>query len=292
MFDKILLPLDGSTLSEAIIPYVLQLAKGLGSEVAILHVAAPGDEGYLEHVPDGERIGVPEYLRRMARPFTNEGVSVTTEAVPGHPARQIVQMASERGFDLIAMSTHGRSGSAQWVYGSTTDKVLQAIATSVFLLRPQDEEASAKPITSFKTVIVPLDGSPVGESVLTEARGLARTLDLRIALMRVAPSEETISAFIDPDFFEPSQVTAILSRTKAYLDEKAAILRNEGFIVTTTLAEGYVPDQIIEFAKGTENSLILMSIHGRGGTGRWAIGSVADRVMRASPRPVLTVRPR
>lgn len=136
-----LVPLDGSELAESILPHVKTLAKQQNAEpvdVVLFGVCERlVESGY--YIPD-----VPmrleelqEYLAKIEGRLKNAGLSVRSEVRKGKPAEQIIDYASENSFNLIVMSTHGRSGLGRWVFGSIADKVLHAASSPIFLVRPQ-----------------------------------------------------------------------------------------------------------------------------------------------------------
>ena len=142
----------------------------------------------------------------------------------------------------------------------------------------------------YKRILVPLDGSQVAEAVLPQVHMLAECGGSEIILLSVV---------IHPnyDYFipDPALATSVHdtehNEAQAYLDRVAAKLRAGGLSVRTELCEGRVAEAILEYADNTQADLIAMSTHGRSGVGRWLIGSVAEKVMRAAKVPVLLVRP-
>ena len=204
---KILVTLDGSTFSEAIVPAAAQLAQATGSEVHLLSVVEdPGiRRSWVEAIAMGEA-GTGEFMLppgSMPRyPDARRGTSMSTEtledalhsarqylaemalrfpagatysAVPGNdPVAAITEYASENSIELIAMSTHGRSGIGRWVYGSNADKLLQFTTIPMLLVRPKSGGAPAHGRTHPSTrSMVPLDGSSLAEEALAYAEGLA-----------------------------------------------------------------------------------------------------------------------
>ena len=152
MFKKILIPLDGSKLGEAALPHVENLAIMANSEVILYQAVPPADGIVLS--PDGEIFSTvreegansglsdaaQKYLDGLKDKLASNGVTVRTEVQPGHPAESIIDFAKAEGIDLIAMSTHGRSGISRWVFGSVADKVLHAAETPVLLVRASGGE--------------------------------------------------------------------------------------------------------------------------------------------------------
>jgi nucleotide-binding universal stress UspA family protein len=137
MFKKILVPLDGSKLAEGIVPRVEALAKIHGGEVTLLRVALahtfPGadpTEHQVHVVREAE-----QYLAKVENNLKSVGVKVNSVVRYGNDAQEIVSHAKERDFDLIAMSTHGRTGLGQFVLGSVATKILHTSTVPVLLCR-------------------------------------------------------------------------------------------------------------------------------------------------------------
>ena len=141
----------------------------------------------------------------------------------------------------------------------------------------------------YTKILVPLDGSELAEAVLPHVKTLARA-DTEIALLRVA-----LYPMYDYVFSSPSIAATLAeeieSESENYLREVAAKLGGEGFKVSIAVTGGPVADAILDYADAVQADLIAMSTHGRSGVARWLIGSVADRVVRGAPIPVLLIRP-
>jgi nucleotide-binding universal stress UspA family protein len=136
---KILVPLDDSKLSESVLPYVCGLAEPLGAEIVLLRVVVFVDQGTgpipAEYVPSTQVLSeLKHYLERQAADMRRIGLTVTKHALGGHVADTIVDYAIEIHADMIAMSTHGRTGAARWLIGSAADKVVHGAKVPVLLV--------------------------------------------------------------------------------------------------------------------------------------------------------------
>ena len=292
MFERILLPQDGSEVSEAIVPFVRSLAKGCSSNVTVLHVANSGPgERVLVHIPTGSKMDLHGYLGKLQRQFEEDGVPTATAVLQGEPHDEIVGLADRRAFGLIAMATHGRSGVKQWAFGSTTDKVMQSTGVPLLIVRSREEPPPSAEPESFRTVVVPLDGSTLAESALPAAQWIASKLGLEIVLIQVVQPFYPAIPHPDPHLFTPGLTINSKDVATDYLNEQAARLRETGLSVAVRVEEGQTPQRILDVAEESGDAVIAMSTHGRTGLTRWLFGSVADRVVRASPRPVLLIRP-
>jgi nucleotide-binding universal stress UspA family protein len=136
----------------------------------------------------------------------------------------------------------------------------------------------------FKRVLVPLDGSPVGEAVLARAVELGRD-GATLMLLRAAEARtlgrDVVTAQID-----------VVKEAEVYLADVSERLRRTGVTdVETSVWYGSAPESIVEAARVRNADLILMSSHGRSGLGRLVLGSVAETVLRGTTTPILLVRP-
>lgn len=143
MFKKILVPLDGSTLAEAVLPYVEDIAKEDNAIIEVLTVSNVSIPIYAVEAPiDFDRVVEHErqmsklYLDDVSARLTKDGIVVKSLYAEGPVAQEIVNYAELTGADLIAMSTHGRSGVSRWLLGSVADKVLHSAKVPVLLIRP------------------------------------------------------------------------------------------------------------------------------------------------------------
>ena len=136
-FGRILVPLDGSECAENILPKVEKLAADLKASVALLRVAYahtfPGvdtTEAEVKVVREAE-----EYLGKIEERLKAKGFSVDSHVRYGIEAEEILDHAAQKDIDLIAMSTHGRSGVGRWLLGSVAEKILRHCPKPIFLVR-------------------------------------------------------------------------------------------------------------------------------------------------------------
>jgi nucleotide-binding universal stress UspA family protein len=145
IFGKIMVTLDGSRESEAVIPYIEELAGGVEAKIVLLHVIEPSYrfstaggfkyEGYSDKKKKSMKAFYDNYLKGIAASLRRRGIDATYQVKFGEVAEVIIKFADETGADFIAMTTHGRSGIKRWALGSTADKVLQSGNTSLFLVK-------------------------------------------------------------------------------------------------------------------------------------------------------------
>jgi len=149
---------------------------------------------------------------------------------------------------------------------------------------------------ALKTVLVPLDGSPLAEFALPYVAAMAKEMKLEVVLVRAysVPTEDHLLGGEEGYFADFEQLVATLKEdVKDYLDKRAQQLRVEGVErVSHKLLVGEAAGKIIDLARVTPDNLVAMCTHGRSGVGRWVLGSVTDRVIRHSGDPVLVIRSR
>src|SRR6266852_2308092 len=144
MYQKILLPLDGSELAGAVLPHVRAIAQRYNAEIVLLRVPeyvvfdpAVVTPTIFTTVYDAVKTEASEYVGRIAVKLKEAGFNVTAEVRDGAVVETILDYADHIHADLIAMSTHGRSGVARWLLGSVADKIVRGAKTPVLLIRPQ-----------------------------------------------------------------------------------------------------------------------------------------------------------
>ena len=301
MFEKILVPLDGSPLAQAVLPYAMVVARGFHSRVILFHVAEtaldhedPDQKAHADETVERIRPLAENYLAGVADEFRGEGIDVETKVAKGRAAAQIVEYAEQEDVGLIALSTHGRSGLARLVMGSQIDKVLRGCEQPILLVRPRGEGAGGEAAGRLSKIIVPLDGSNAAEAALPFAEELAKVLGLEIILVQVVSIETNVYfGSIGPESWGVAGdlLQRLAEVASGYLTDLAKQLKDRGLRVQWEVLLGWPALRIVDFAKETPDSLVVMTTHGRSGFRRWVLGSVADEVVRKTGEPVLVIRP-
>ncbi len=145
MYQKILVPLDGSELAECVLPHVESIAKGCGvEEVVLVRVVEPFNlpSGYaylspeqIKEIDTENEVIAKDYLNQMVSQVKLDGVKVQTQVIIGKAADSLADYATKNGFDLIVIATHGRSGISRWAWGSVADRVLRSACVPVLMIR-------------------------------------------------------------------------------------------------------------------------------------------------------------
>jgi nucleotide-binding universal stress UspA family protein len=150
MYEKILIPLDGSDLAEQALPHAVEVANAFGSDVHIVHIVMRYMGGMMpyeveyqlsESLREAALHEAHEYLNRIAETYKSKfNMPIHTKVIEGVVSDAILDFADFQGIDLIVMATHGRSGVSRWVFGSVAERVLRASKCPVFLIRAASEE--------------------------------------------------------------------------------------------------------------------------------------------------------
>ena len=296
MFARILLPLDMSPLAEQVLPVVRAIAAGCRSTVVLFHAVEPIQEllpisaDVFEPAEQLEilRGRVLNYMQAVEADWLTPGLAVERRVCVGHPAESILETARCAEIDLIAMTTHGRSGFQRWARGSVAGKVLAHSTLPMLLVRAQAEPDVATPV--LKRLLVPLDRSAYAEQALAVASELARTFDAELVLFHVW--DYFAYRFGESgDRVIENIMRATFDFAKEYMVATTRRLQDAGLRARWQVQAGPIAPSIVNAAETDGADLIVMSSHGRSGLKRWALGSVADRVLCTSHKPVLLIRP-
>jgi nucleotide-binding universal stress UspA family protein len=287
MFDKLLFPTDGSDGAAVGFDHALDLAATHDATVHVLNVAdTTRDSVTTVH---GEVVDVLEregarIVREAAERASERGVPTVTEVLQGEPHRLIVDYAETYGIDLVVMPTRGRQGLAQALLGSTTERVVRRADVPVLTLRP-DEGSVRYP---YRDVLVPTDGSDPAAEALSLGAAVAAAEGATLHLVSVVET-----AGLGPEVRSDDRTSALEERAESALDDAAAAATEAGVTdVTRQVRSGTsVAETLREYVTDRGIDLVVVGTHGRSGLDRYVLGSVAERLVRTSRVPVLTVRP-
>jgi nucleotide-binding universal stress UspA family protein len=302
MYQKILVPLDGSKVAEAILPWVVWLARGFDARVTLLTVAPPGKEAGQPSprvsgpagVETEERSALEpiRYLEGVAQYLAMRHIEAEQVVASGDAPQEIMSQGRERGCDLLAMSTRGRSGLGRGLLGSVTDAVVRSSEIPLVVVSPRGGQRDQLEGMALKRVVAPLDGSPLAETVLPHVKEMARRLSLEVALIRVVTVPTWPGAGHEG---YPVEVTGLEERLEAeaaaYLERMGRGFSDEGIPTQWKVLKGSPGPTILAYAQERSGNLVAISTHGRSGLGRLVIGSVADLLIRSLGTPVLVVGP-
>ena len=298
MYSKMLIPLDGSKTAEKVLPYARYLAGKFKIPVELLavidiaematHISAEKVRHLDTMIEDGVRASTT-YLRGIATTFPDAKVTCTVEK--GRAEDTIIEKSEADAGMLITMATHGRSGLNRFLLGSVAEKVLRGSANPLLLIRAT-EEAKGESEEKLASIVVPLDGSELAESVLPMVATMAKKLDLEVVLFRAYHIPYNAYAGDDGYMVNYDELIAsVRDEANEYLEKKVAEVKKLGVAkVSAVTKEGFAGDEIIAIGRKTPDNLIAMCSHGRSGVKRWVLCSVTETVVRHSGDPVLVAR--
>ena len=289
MYRQILVPLDGSPLAEQALPYARLFARVESAPVHLL--ACLPKHGPRNDARELHRLA-HTYLEQTAAELARDGLEVQITVTDGAAASEIANAADALADTLLVMSTHGRSGLRRMTLGSVTDRVLRLVASPMLVVRPQGEEPAKD--ARIASALIALDESRFAEAALPHAQHLAAALGLETLLLLEVLDAQT-EYYLHSEAFAGAArdlAEAIEGQGEEYLATVAESLRKAGTRgVATRIIHGTPAPAIVDALEQLADGIVIMTSHGRSGFGRWILGSVAERVVRESSRPVLIVRP-
>ena len=295
MFERILLPLDGSEIAEMILPYGEELARRLGAEVILFHIRGPEhqqDERMHQMYLDRLANTVKRNIRKRWRKGTEAKVTTIVEA--GELPENICNLVDKTDVGLIIMAAVSASGlKVGKMLGSVTDHVCRTVPVPVMLIRPQGIERTEGKKRLINRILLPLDGSDLSKRALPVGEELAVKLKVPITLFQMAhviyPYGGEPAPFVDYEKFSEDEARRVRGEIIALEKE----LREKGLTVTHSVTSGTdAAHEILEAGKKVGADLVVMSTHGRSGLRRWVLGSVTEKVLRHGEIPLLLVNVR
>lgn len=281
---QVVVPLDGSDEAEITLPYAFTMTRLFGAKLHLLSVDESGAadttnlyQSYLSHLDT-----------RLKEKYPDQIGSWQTYLQNGKANEEIIRFTQGKEADLVILAAHGASGLGASQVGKTASKVLSGIEKPILLIKspPPDKDCL------IQRILVPLDGSGIGQAALDLVAVLAPVLNAEVTLMqavepvRYMPSIDGLGAYTLP--IDDAEIEAEAS---AFLNRRAEVLRGYGVTTTTVVKTGAAVDLIINYANENSIDLIAMSTHGLSGLTKWVFGSVTEKLMQYSTTPVLVVRP-
>lgn len=282
MFDNILVPTDGSECAEAAVGYAEDLATRTDASIHVLCVA---DSRTLENAPEHDLFKKErtEIAERTANELSESGVSTEQAVRTDIPHRAIREYATEADIDLIVMGTHGRTGVERFLLGSVTEKVVRLSDVPVLTVPAQEDGDVTYP---YSDILVPTDGSQGAEVAISPAIEVATTYDARIHALSVV---DTMGLGVERSSGEI--LNALEDSAQSAVDTVAEQATEASVSVAETTTEHGTPSRRIRsYIEDHDIGLVVMGTHGRSGIERYLLGSVAEKTVRTSPAPVMTIR--
>lgn len=298
---RVLVPLDGSDLSEQAIPYAQAMVQQGG--VLVYAQVVPGAEPLFGLIgnklaSEGEvasmyEVSAREELERVKARWATIAPNVEIDVAAGDPAETIIALADRNKADLIVMASAGRGAIGRWTFGSVADRVAHVSETPVMIVRGRD--AGVEPgVAHIARVLVPYDGSATARECFDEAADIAMQIDREVHVIRAIFPEAEVAptrgfeAVYTPDLYQ-MMTDSLETEARTSLDEAVELLKSHGATkIVTEIRHGPTAQSIAEAAR--IDDVIVMSSHGRTGVKRWLMGSIAEKLVRSGPCPVVIVR--
>jgi nucleotide-binding universal stress UspA family protein len=274
MFQRILIPLDGSSMAECALPVAAAFAERCGASLVLFHVVEKGasasvhGERHLQTQDEAQA-----YLDELSKQYSQRGLAIDNhvhEETEIDVPDNIIQHAVELEIDLVVMSAHGRSGLRDRFIGSIAQQVIQRGMIPVLFVRPEMDFTQVK--FPPERILVPLDGEGQHEQSLPAAQTLAESCGAVISL--------PISTAAVLDLAERGAVD--------YLRDVVKKLIKQGIKANGQVLRGDTATMVLEVAEKAD--LIIMATHGRTNWDAFWEESVTPKVMARTKIPILLVR--
>jgi nucleotide-binding universal stress UspA family protein len=302
-FLRILVPVDFSAESLQALRYGCAFARHDGATLDLLHAVenlAPLTFGGAEvvstlavqYAAEAES-SARTALENLAPRTWTEGLAVERHAIQGATAETILNHARATHADLICVGTHGRGGVTRMLLGSVAEKIVQRASCNVLVVRRLERDF-VKPESdtpALERVLVPIDFSERGQIALAEGAALAARFKAELHLLHVIEdTSPTTSEIAIASSVVRSYILELTRAGERQLAEQKIPGPAAAGAVKRKVVVGAPISRITSYAMDEEIDLIVMGTHGRTGASHWLLGSVAERVVRSAPCPVMVCR--
>lgn len=296
MFNQILVPLDGSSLAESVLPHTVAIGKASGADINLLRVLDPVGAATRPISVDPldwqiRKTEADNYLRSIAKQLEEVGVRATTTVMEGKAAESVIEYAHDNQSDLIILSSHGQSGISGWNVSSVVQKIILRIRTSVMIVRAYHPAPEALDSLRYRRILAPLDGSQRAEFVLPVVSALAREHESLVLLAHVIkkPEMPRRTPLSHEDVELLNQVTERnRQEVSRYLEEISG--RMDVNVETRLLVSERVAGSLHIQVEQEEADLVILSAHGYSGETRWPYGSVVISFIAYGTTPLLVLQ--
>ena len=301
-YRSILVPLDGSPLSEQALPLATAIAVRAKARLRLVLVhqlpaiplSAEGRQLYLS-LDLAARKSEKEYLGaftdQLKKRFPSLAITATIPSGPVAPVlRQYVQ---QNRVDLVVMTSRGRGGLQRLWLGSVADAMIRTSTVPVLLVRPEENPSPRPVLENLSQILVPLDRSAVAETILGPVTELASLAGAELMLVEVIqPLASPLEGPSAPSRFDAELTRLRREESANYLSGVAEECLKAGVKATYSAPLGpNVAEVILRLSESSAVGMIALATRGRGGVKRLALGSVADKVVRTAPCPTMVYRP-
>ena len=297
MFNRILVPLDGSNLAEKVLPAACYLAAQYKATLILFHVVEKDSPNEVHGQHHLQTVGEARaYLNQVVRQLSSSQISVMQdvhEVQEVGVAQTIRNHAEELHADLIVLCAHGNGGLRDMLYGSIAEQVIRQSDIPVLFIRPDTvKDLTMRPI---RQILLPLDGSKTHEVAIPVAVSLAAKCGAKIRLLSVVPTAETLPVKDAITSRVSPRATALALDISAQEAEKYLLnisreLTLQKVAVSEVVLRGNVASKMIETVEAEDIDLVVMATHGHTAIDAHWVGSLTPRFLPKTPVPVILVR--
>lgn len=297
MYQKIMVPTEGTGFDREAIKVALRLAEKSSAEIHLIRalpasplIAAGGTDG-IELAADSYTMSRDRELSALnllaAECRESTSVTIVTALEDGPIAAVLEAYAARMSPDLIVITSHARRGITRLTLGSVTDALIRNAHIPVLVVKPERSYLNPRAAERLKLMIIPLDGSTLAEQVLEPAMELAKLEQTEVVLLQVVREQTDRAGDVWRSWWQTD-----LSVANAYLSRIALMLRRSGVAVSTDIVVGAnVAESISSFARSRRAQVVAIATHGRNGIQRAIRGSVADELTRDAEMSLLVLHP-
>jgi len=295
-FDRILVPLDGSTQGEQALVHAVRIAKAFESQLLLVRVldAPPASAQRIPETIDWHLRGLQaqRYLDALTERLAESGLDAEALVTEGRAAEGILECIYSRKIDLVVLSAYGWGGESHFPLGGTVQKVIAAASTSIAVIRPDRFAQASELQTGYRRVLVPLDGSPRAEWALTTAASLVTPGHGELVLLQVVAAPEMPRR--QPLTQEESDLRNKLIEcnrraAEQYLTDAVARFRSRVEIQSRIVVSSNVIETIRTVAASENVELIALAARGIA-TGTSRQGSTSHALLAECGRPTLVLQ--
>ena len=296
MFEHLLIPLDGSSLAECVLPHGLAMARVLGARLTLLQVVEPSKAGGGTRAIDMLEWHYSEaqaraYLEAVAERLRLAGQPAQQVLLQGDPAERVIDHAQADNAELLVLSSHGRSGLSGWNVSSVVQKILARAYTSILLVPAYHPSTAEIAGLRYERLLVPLDGSQRAECVLPLVAALAAQHGSHVTLAHVVRKPE-LPRRAPPSREDQELANALTERNRIeaahYLEELVSRLPHPA--EPRLFVDEHVSVTLQQLAQDEKVDLVVLSAHGYTGGTRWPYGSLTSSFIMYGTTPLLIVQ--
>jgi nucleotide-binding universal stress UspA family protein len=299
MINHILVPLDSSALAECVLPHVLAIAPVMNARVTLSHVMEhPDNENGTSAVDPVDwhlrKHKSERYLEQIAERLQEAGLSVERVILEGKPAVSIIEFARNNDVDLIALSTHGRSGLSGWNVSSVVQKILLRSYKSMLLVRAYKSTITDSSGVRYKRLFIGLDCSTRAEYILPVAVKLAQAHKSQLMLGTVIEKPQILQRF--PLSEKDSKlIEQIVQKNKQaashYFDQLLTQYSWEDLELKKDIVVGdHEIADLHDMVDEINADLVMLVAHGHSGERRWPYGSVTASFIAYGNTPLIIMQ--